>query len=215
MLDSVRQQFGAHVQGRFPDQAQAVAQLLTGDDGLVVAAAIVREFAGAAHAELVAQVGELYRRTGQGFGVDRRNYRPLWREAGAQLRWPLFQLPGGLHPYIQVAAAVTVVGGQARRAVRVLDPYPLLAQLFEVLDLSIAGWEFGRVRVDTDAASLVSGLIRSARELSDEMNEPPPLPPPVRELMRRNNTIDVYDSLGSGFAGSFNPGRTMREVLLA
>ena len=34
------------------------------------------------------------------------------------------------------------------------DPNPLLTRVFEVLDLTTAGWEYGRVRVDTDAAAL-------------------------------------------------------------
>ncbi|AGL18957.1 hypothetical protein [Actinoplanes sp. N902-109] len=214
LLAEVRQRYGVHVQGRFADQAQAVTGLLTGDDGLAVAAEIVREVTDGAHAELQAQAADLTMRTGHRFAVDRHNYRPLWREAGDHLRWPLFQLPGGLHPYIQVAAAVTVVGRGARRIVRTTDPRPLLAQLLEVLDLTVAGWEFGRVRVDADAATLATGLITSTRELHDEMSEPPPLPPPVRELMRRNNSYAVHDSMGTGIVGGFNPGKTMREVLL-
>ncbi|UQU67978.1 hypothetical protein COUCH_17585 [Couchioplanes caeruleus] len=215
LLQDLRQRFGPHVQARFPDQAAAVAALLEGDDGLVVADAVLREFADAAHADLLAQAADLYRRTGHPVTVDRRNYRPLWRAAGGALRWPLFALPGGLHPYIQVSGAVTAVGGQARRTVRVLDPYPLLGHLFEVLDLTVAGWEFGLVRVDTDAAALANGLITAARDLRAAMDDPPPLPPPVRELMRRNNTVDVYDLTANRIAGGFNPGRTMREQLLA
>jgi hypothetical protein len=215
LLLEVRERFGVHVAVRFPEQADAVAGLLVGDDGLAVAAVILREFADAAHTDLLAQVAELHRRTGQRFVVDRRNYRPLWTAAGSQLRWPLFGLPGGLHPYVQVAAAVTVVGGQARRIVRVTDPFPLLAHLFEVLDLTIAGWEFGRVRVDVDAASLADRLISAARDLRDAMGDPPPLPPPVRELMRRNNTVQVHETTGYGVAGGFNPGLEMRQSLLA
>ena len=47
------------------------------------------------------------------------------------------------------------------------------------------------------------------------MGEPPPLPPPIRELMRRNTTIDVHDAITDRIIGEFNPGRTMREALLA
>ena len=47
------------------------------------------------------------------------------------------------------------------------------------------------------------------------MGDPPPLPPPVRELMRRNNTLDVHDAIANRIVGGFNPGRTMREALLA
>jgi hypothetical protein len=214
LLDDVRQRFGAQVRMPFPDQADAVARLLDGDDGLSVAAGILREFADAAHHDLLAQAFDLHRRTGQGLAVDRGNYRPLWQAAGPQLRWPLFALPGGLHPYVQVVAAVTVVGAGARRAVRVTDPDPLLAHLFEVLDLTVAGWEYGRVRVDADAATLAGRLITTARELRAAMAEAPPLPPPVRELMRRNNTVDVLGLDGTS-VGAFNPGREMRESLLA
>ncbi|WP_255521961.1 hypothetical protein [Actinoplanes aureus] len=40
------------------------------------------------------------------------------------------------------------------------------------------------------------------------MGNPPPLPTPVRELMRRNNT-------GTRPVGGLNPGKEMREALLA
>ncbi len=215
LLRDLRQRFGTHVPGPFGEQARAVAGLLEGDDGLIVAVRILREFADTAHADLLAQVDQIHRRTGRGFAVDRRNYRPLWQAAGPGLRWSLFELPGGLHPYVQVAAAVTVVGTQARRSVRVTDPDPLLAHVFEVLDLTVAGWEYGRVRVDVDGAALADGLISAARDLRAAMpDEPPPLPPPVRELMRRNNTIDVYAPTENRIAGAFNPGREMRESLL-
>jgi hypothetical protein len=214
LLQDVRQRFGPQVQMPFAEQAQAAGRLLDGDDGLLVAAAILAEFADGAYADLLAQVTELHRRTGRGFPVDRRNYRPLWQAAGPQLRWPLFALPGGLHPYVQVVAAVTVLGGQARRAVRVTDPQPALAHLFEVLDLTVAGWEFGRVRVDVDAATLADRLISAARDLRAAMGDPPPLPPPVRELMRRNHTVDVLDVAGYR-VGGFNPGAEMRQSLLA
>jgi hypothetical protein len=214
LLQDIRQRFGPHVQGRFGDQADAITRLLDGDDGLSAAAEVLREFADAAHTDLLAQAAELHRRTGWGVVVDRRNYRPLWKAAGAELRWPLFG-PGGLHPYIQVAAAVTVLGAQARRAIRVTDAEVLLAHVFEVLDLTLVGWEFARVRVDADYAGLADRLISAARDLRDAMGEPPPLPPPVRELMRRNNTLDVYDAITNRVVRGFNPGKTMREALLA
>jgi hypothetical protein len=214
LLQDARQRFGVHIQGRFPDQADALVRLLEGDDGVIVAEAIVRECADAAYADLYAQAAELHRRTGRAPAVDRRNYRPLWQAAGPQLRWPLFALSGGLHPYVQVAAAVTVIGTQAKRAVRVTDPFPLLSHLLELLDLTIDGWEYGRVFVDVDAASLADNLINTARDLRDAMGDPPPLPPPVRELMRRNHTIDVHDATGVR-VGGFNPGKRMREALLA
>jgi hypothetical protein len=215
LLLEIRQRFGPHVQGRFGDQADAIGRLLDGDDGLSVAAEVVREFAEAAHLDLLSQAAELHRRTGWGLVVDRRNYRPLWRDAGSELRWPLFGLPGGLHPYVQVAAAVTVLGDQARRAMKVTDPVPVLAQVFEVLDLTLLGWEFARVRVDADYAGLADRLIVTARDLRDAMGDPPPLPEPVRELMRRNNTLDVHDAIANRIVRGFNPGKTMREALLA
>ena len=214
LRQDVRQRFGRHVQVRFPDQAEAVSQLLDGDDGLAVAVEILREFTDAAHTDLLTQAAELQRRTGHGLVVDRRNYRPLWQEAGRYLRWSLFELPGGLHPYVQVAAAVAVVGGQARRAVRATDPVRLLGSVFEVLDLTVAGWEYGRVQVDVDAVALAEQLIATGRELRAAMPEPPPLPPPVREMMRRNNTLDVYDPSGSRVVSTYNPGKEMRQSLL-
>lgn len=215
VLQEIRQRYGAHEQAAFAVQADAVARLLDGDDGLVVAASVLAEFTASANHELLVQAAELHRRTGQAFPVDRRNYRPLWRTAGAYLHWPLFVLPCGLHPYVHVAAAASVVGARARRAVKVLYPEPVAAQLFEVLDLTIAGWEFGRVPVDADAASLAGRLIGAGRDLLAAMDEPPRLPPPVRELMRRNHTVDVYDLTANRIVGAFNPGREMREALLA
>jgi hypothetical protein len=214
LLQDVRHRFGAHVQVPVPDQADAIIRLLDGDGGLSVAAEILREFADAAYTEMHAQAADLQRRTGHGFAVDRRNYRPLWKAAGPELRWPLFTLSCGLHPYVQVIAAVTVVGAQARRSVRVTDPDPLLTHLFEVLDLTVAGWEYGRVRVDVDAAALVDRLISTARAIRATMAEPPPLPPAARELMRRNNTFDVHDPTGTTIVSAINPGREMRESLL-
>ena len=42
----------------------------------------------------------------------------------------------------------------------------------------------------------------------------PPLPAPARELMRRNNTIDVYDSGGNRVVSAINLGAEMRPALL-
>lgn len=215
LLQDVRHRFGARAQVRFPDQVEALTGLLDGDDGLSVAARILREFADEAHTEIVAQVVDLYRRTGHRLPVDRRSYRPLWEAAGPELRWPLFALPCGFHPYAQVAAAVTVLGAQAPRVVRVIDPYPLLAHVFEVLDLTAVGWEHSRVRVDVDAAALAHRLIETARQIREAMDDPPPLPPPARALMRRNNTIDVYDVTGSRVVSAINLGAEMRPALLA
>ncbi|WP_416900440.1 hypothetical protein [Micromonospora echinospora] len=215
LLQEVRHRFGARVQMRPAEQVDAVTRLLNGDDGLVVAARVLHEFAENAHTDLLTQAYELHRHTGRRLIVDRRNYRPLWREAAPALRWSLFELPSGFHPYVQVVAAVTVVGGGASRYVQATDPKPLLSHLFEILDLTIAGWEYQRVRVDTDAATLAYRLIMAARDIRAAMDDPPPLPPPVRELMRRNNTVDVLDPAGNRVVGGFNPGAEMRAALLA
>jgi hypothetical protein len=215
LLGDVRHRFGAAAGVRFPEQVEAVTRLLDGDDGLAVATRIVGEAAEQAHAELLAQAFDLHRRTGYRLVVDRRNYRPMWREAGAHLRWPLFALPGGLHPYAQVAAAVTVVGERADRVVEATDPLPLLSHVFELLDLTVVGWEYGRVRVDTDGATLAARLITTGRQLREAIgDDPPPLPPPVRELMRRNHTVDVHDPAAGRVVGGFNPGAEMRAGLL-
>lgn len=214
LLRDVRHRFGAHSQVRFPEQVEAITLMLNDDDGLVVAARIVSETADEAHADLQAQAHDVLRRTGRRLLVHRRNYRPLWKEAGPALRWPLFALPGGLHPYAQVAAAVAVVGSRAARLGRVSDPNPLLAHVFEVLDLTTAGWEYGRVRVDTDAAALADRLISTAGQVIATIDDPPRLPPPVRELMRRNSTLDVHDPTGPRVVGGINPGARMRETLL-
>jgi hypothetical protein len=209
LIDDVRTRFGADVPGPFRQQADAAAAVLVGDDGVLAAAGILREFADAAYADLSAQAARF------GLAADRRNYRPLWRDARGGLRWTLWSLPGRLHPYIQVSAAVAAIGAEAKRAVRITDPLPVLAHAFEVLDLTIAGWEFARVRPDTDAATLAVRLIATTRDLRAAMSDEPPLPMPVRELMRRNNTIDVYDPDSPAVVGAFNPGKEMREALLA
>ncbi|WP_350934641.1 hypothetical protein [Micromonospora mangrovi] len=215
LLRELRQRYGAHAQVRFSDQVDAAARLLDGDDGLVVAVRVVSEAADEAYADLRAQAHDVQLRTGRRLVVHRRNYRPLWKEAGPALRWPLFTLPGGFHPYVQVAAAVVVVGGGASRLDKVTDPRPLVTRLFELLDLTTAGWEYGRVRVDTDAAALVERLNTTVGRVLAAMDDPPRLPPPVRELMRRNNALDVHDPSRPRVVGTINLGARMREVLLA
>jgi hypothetical protein len=214
LLREARDRFGPQSRAPFSDQGNAVVRLLDGDDGLLAAVDIVYEFADAAHAELLAQTTELRRRTGQELPIRRKNYRPMWQAAEGRLRWTLFALPCGLFPYVHVSAAVAVVGSMARRVVQATDPLPLLARLFEILDLTTAGWEYGRVRVDTDAVALANRLIATAAQLRAAMATPPPLPPPVRELMRRNNSLTVYDPADNRVVGSFNPGQRMRESLL-
>lgn len=214
LLQDVQNRYGAHAQIRFPEQVEALTETLSSDDGLVVAARIVSQVADEAHVDLQAQAHDVHRRTGRRLLVHRRNYRPLWKEAGPALRWPLFALPSGFHPYAQVTAAVAVLGSQARRLDRVTDTNPLLTRVFEVLDLTTAGWEYGRVRVDTDAAALADRLITSAGQVLAAMDDPPRLPPPVRELMRRNNTLAVHDPAGPRAVGGINLGARMREHFL-
>ncbi|PYC75048.1 hypothetical protein C7C45_04005 [Micromonospora arborensis] len=214
LLRDVQQRYGAHAQIRFTEQVQTLTATLDSDDGLVVAARVVGQVADEAHLDLQAQAQEILRRTGRRLLVHRRNYRPLWKEAGPALRWPLFALPSGFHPYAQVAAAVAVVGSRAHRLDRVTDPNPLLTRVFEVLDLTTAGWEYGRVRVDTDAATLADQLITSAGQVLAAVDDPPRLPPAVRELMRRNNTTAVHDPAGPRVVAGINLGARMRESFL-
>ncbi|MEU8328782.1 hypothetical protein [Micromonospora sp. NPDC048839] len=214
LLRDVQHRYGVHAQIRFTEQVEVLTATLDSDDGLVVAAQIVGQVADEAHVDLQSQAQEIHRRTGRRLLVHRRNYRPLWKEAGPALRWPLFALPSGFHPYAQVAAAVTVVGSRAPRLDRVTDPNPLLTRVFEVLDLTTAGWEYGRVRVDTDAAALADRLISSAGQVLAAMDDPPRLPPAVRELMRRNNTVAVHDPAGPRAVGGINLGAKMRENFL-
>ncbi|TDC44453.1 hypothetical protein E1258_31735 [Micromonospora sp. KC207] len=214
LLRDLRHRYGADSRARFPEQVEAITRMLNDDDGLVVAARIVSETADEAHVDLQAQAHDVHRRTGRRLLVHRRNYRPLWKEAGPALRWPLFALPSGLHPYAQLTAAVAVVGSRASRLGRATDPYPLLTRVFEVLDLTTAGWEYGRVRVDTDAAALADRLISTAGQILATVDDPPRLPPPVRELMRRNNTLDVHDPTGPTVVSAINLGARMRESFL-
>jgi hypothetical protein len=214
LLRDVWHRYGVGSPVRFSEQVEAITRMLDDDDGLVAAAWMVTAFADEAHADLQAQAHDVHRRTGRRLLVDRRSYRPLWREAGPALRWPLFALPGGLHPYVQVSAAVAVVGSRAPRLGRVTDPVLLLARVFEVLDLTVIGWEYGQVRVDSDGAALADRLISTAGQVLAAIDDPPRLPPPVREAMRRNNTLDVHDPTGPQVVGGINLGARMRESLL-
>jgi hypothetical protein len=214
LAEEVRHRFGTGVQMRYHDQAGALTPLLDGDTGLLVGARILRDVADEAHAQVAARVADLNRRTGNGYVVDRCNYRPLWRQVGSELVSPLFALRCGFHPYIHVTAAAQVVGGDARRCLRLVEPDPLLRHIFEVLDLTLAGWEFGRVPVDTDAARLAARLIAAAREVRAAMPDPPPLPVGIRELMRRNNTTDVHDPTNGAVVGGINVGGEMRPAFL-
>lgn len=200
------QRFGPHVPGRFTDQVDEAVTLLDGDDGILVAVIVLREFADAAFAATA----------GQGFQVDRRDYRWAWQSAGPRLRSPLAGGPGfALHPYVHVAAAVNATVFRAARLVKITDPRPVLAHILEILDLVTASWEYGRVVPDADTANLAEATIVAARELRAAMSDAPPLPSGIREQMRRNNTVDVWDPAANRIVGGFNPGRTMREALLA
>jgi len=210
-IDDVRQRFGLHRPGSFRAQADAVADVLGGPEGARAATGIVHEFAESAHQEIQGLAAALSRSVGYQFVVDRTNYRPLWRDAQPDLKWPLFALPCGFFPYIHVAAAARTISSHPKA---VPDQALVLAHLFEILDLTVAGWEFANVRVDTDGADLASTLITTTRSLRDAMSKEPPLPPPVRELMRNNNTIDVLAPDAPHVAAHFNPGRRLREVLL-
>ncbi|WP_436530888.1 hypothetical protein [Actinoplanes sp. HUAS TT8] len=216
-LDPARQQellrelrqFGPHGNGKLGDQAVRASAVLEGIDGVAVAASILREFADAAFADFATQSAAL------GMTADRRNYRELWESAGKRLKSPLFARPRGLHPYVHVAAAVTVIGAQAPATVRIVDPLPLLSHMFEILDLTLAGWEYGRVLVDVDGATLAVNLITAATALRGEMSDPPPLPLPARTQMRSNKSVNVLDPAVSRIVGQWNPGKQMRECLLA
>jgi hypothetical protein len=201
----MRERFGGHVPGRFADQAAAAAALLEGDDGIVVAAVVLREYADAAYTATVAQ----------GFHTERHDYRWTWQHAGTRLRSPLSAVPGALHPYVHVVAAATVVAARAKQVIRVTAAESVLTHVLEILDLVTSGWEYGGVAPDADSASLAAGLIAAARDLRNAMPDAPPLPPGIRDQMRRNNTVDVWDPAANRIVGGFNPGRTMREALLA
>ncbi|MBW6437328.1 hypothetical protein KZ829_26685 [Actinoplanes hulinensis] len=206
LLRELRTRFGGQATARFAGQAAEAAALLDGDDGLVAATLVLRESADTAFAAMAAQ----------GFPVERRDYRWTWQSAGTRLRSPLTTVPAGaFHPYVQTTAAVTVAGNQAKQLVRIVDANPVLTHVLELLDLVTAGWEYGGVRPDADSATLAARLIAAARDIRDAMSDTPPLPSPIREQMRRNNTVDVRDPATNRVVGGFNPGKEMREALLA
>jgi hypothetical protein len=71
------------------------------------------------------------------------------------------------------------------------------------------------LRVDTDAAYLMSRLIAAAKDVRIAVgDEPPPLPPAIRELMRRNRTTPVYNPGGTSVVGGINVGAEMRPAFL-
>jgi len=209
LVAEIRRRFGGHVQVRFHEQVDALAALFNDDDdGLAVATRIVHTTAEQAYADVAAQAAA------RGVGVDRRSYRALYRHLGPELRYRLAELPGGFHPYVHLGAALAVIRVRPERALVVTDPNWLLLHTLELLDLTVSGWEFGRVPVGTDAADLVSRLIAAAMHMRLTEDEPPALPPGIREVMRSNRTTNVYDRAGT-VVGTINVGAETRRSFLA
>ncbi len=214
LVQEIRHQFGPQIRVPFHQQVDALAPRLEGDDGVYVAIRIVWEVAEEAHAAISAQVADL-NRMGRGYRLDRRHYRMLWKQAGRELRYPLFTLRCGFHPYIHVPAALAVIGANAPRCLKLSNPAAVLGHMFEVIELTMVGWESGLVRVDTDAAYLLNRLVSAAKDLRVAVgDEPPPLPPAIREMMRRNRTTPVYDPAGTSVVGGINVGAEMRPAFL-
>lgn len=214
LVQEIRQRFGPQARVPFHEQIDAVAARLDGDDGIVVAIRVGWEIAEEAYAGIAAQVNDL-NRMGRNYALDRRRYRALWRQANQELRYPLFALRNGFHPYIHLPAALTVIGGNAARCLKLANPAAVLGHLFEVAELTIVGWEAGLVRVDTHAAHLMQELISASKELRLAVgDEPPPLPPAIRELMRSNRVTPVYDPNGGRVIGGLNVGAEMRPAFL-
>jgi hypothetical protein len=168
--------------------------LMAGNDGMAVAVRIVAELAREAHADVAAQAAALARRPDLGQLPDPHGpFRPLWKVGGAALRSPLpGPFPCGFHPYVHLPAALGVIGADARTCLRLVDPASLLANLFDLLDLVTAGWEFGGVAPEPAATDLVDRLVTTASQVrAASPDEPPPLPPTIRELMRRNTELSA------------------------
>jgi hypothetical protein len=208
LLADIRRRFGGHVQVRFPEQVDALVPLFNDDDGLAVAARIVHETAEQAHADVQAQAAA------RGHGVDRRNYRALYRHMGPDLRYRLAELPAGYHPYVHLSAALAAIQVHAKRAMTLTDPNWLLVHTLELLDLTVSAWEFGRVPVGTDAAHLGSRLIAAATQMRLTEEEPPALPPGIREVMRSNRTTNIYDPAGTVIGGINVGAETRRSFLM-
>ncbi|MDG6103300.1 hypothetical protein Daura_17475 [Dactylosporangium aurantiacum] len=207
LLADVRQRFGGHVPAPAHEQAAALAPLLRGDDGVAVATRIVHDTAEHAHAELRA------RAAARGLGLDRRNYRALYRQLGPDLQYRLADGGPPFHPYVHLPAALSAVDADVRRAMAVTDPNWLLIHTLELLDLTVSGWEFARVPVTADAAGLVSRLIAAATRMRLTEDEPPALPPGIREVMRTNRTLHVHDQTGA-VVGTINVGAETRRSFL-
>ena len=78
----------------------------------------------------------------------------------------------------------------------------------------MSGWEFGRIVVGAEAADLAIRLIDAATQLRRTEDEPPPLPPGIREVMRSNRTTDVHDPAGA-VIGGINVGEQTRRNFLS
>ncbi len=208
LVADIRRRFGGHVQVRFHEQVDALVPLFNDDDGLTVATRIVHGTAELAHADVQAQAAA------RGLGVDRRSYRALYRQMGPDLRYRLAELPSGYHPYVHLSAALTAIRVHPKRAMALTDPNWLLVHTLELLDLTVSGWEFGRVPVDANAADLATRLIAAATQMRQTEDEPPALPPGIREVMRSNRTTDIYDRAGT-VIGGINVGAEMRRSFLA
>jgi hypothetical protein len=204
----IRRRFGGHVQVRFREQVDALVPLLNDDDGLTLATRIVHGMAEQAYADVQAQAAA------RGLGVDRRTYRALYRQMGADLRYRLADLPCGFHPYVHLGAALAAIRVRPKRAMVLTDPNWLLVHTLELLDLTVSGWEFGRVPVSADAADLATRLIAAATQMRLTEDEPPALPPGIREVMRSNRTTDIYDRAGT-VIGGINVGAETRRSFLA
>jgi hypothetical protein len=208
LIADIRRRFGGHVQVRFREQVDALVPLLNDDDGLSVATRIVHATAEQAYADVQAQAAA------RGLGVDRRTYRALYRRMGPDLRYRLAELPSGFHPYVHLGAALAAIRVRPKRAMVLTDPNWLLVHTLELLDLTVSGWEFGRVLVSADAADLATRLIAAATQMRLTEDEPPALPPGIREVMRSNRTTDIYDQAGN-LIGGINVGAETRRSFLA
>ncbi len=207
LVADVQRRFGSHVPVRFSEQAGALVPLFTDDDGLAVATVVVHRMAEQAYADIQAQAAA------RGLAVDRRTYRALYRQMGPDLRYRLSESRSGFHPYVHLSAALSAIEMDPRRAMVVTDPNWLLVHTLELLDLTVSGWEFGRVQASAEAADLVGRLIAAAMRMRLTEDEPPALPPGIREVMRSNRTTDVHDRTGARIGG-INVGEQTRRSFL-
>ena len=207
LIADIRRRFGGHVPAGFHEQVDALVPLFNDDDGLAVATVIVHRMAETAYADVQAQAAA------RGWGVDRRTYRALYRQMGPDLQYRLAELPCGFHPDVHLGAALAAIAVHPKRALVLTDPNWLLVHTLELLDLTVSGWQFGRVLVNTDAADLVDRLIAAAMQMRLTEDEPPALPPGIREVMRSNRTTDIYDRAGT-VIGGINVGAETRRSFL-